>query len=204
MVLEVLTGVPLPDDMPGKSCLLYRCLNKVEFVEQMPSFDEWGPRPVGLVGPRENPIIVVPLLATSPDLAPRVDAGGQAPSEAGGASAEVSMPPEALEASSSGTRDPYAGAGAEGATQSAAPEAEASVVSAGHHGAEPEGSPKPSAHEAASSGASLAAPCAGCHIQRFGRLRVDFKELRKRKGSPSCSSSVFGPLKRRKYIAIDE
>ena len=37
-VLEVLTGVLLLDDMPGKICLLYRCLNKVEFVEQMPSF----------------------------------------------------------------------------------------------------------------------------------------------------------------------
>ena len=76
-VLDVLTGVPLPDDMQGKSCLLYRCSKKVEFVERMPSFDEWGLRPVGLMGPRENPIIVVPLLATSPDLAPRLDAGGK-------------------------------------------------------------------------------------------------------------------------------
>ena len=89
-VLEVLTGVPLPDDMPGKSYLLYRCLNKVQFVEHMPSFDEWGLRPVDLVGPRENPIIMVPLLATSPDPAPRVDAGGQVSSEAGGTGAGVS------------------------------------------------------------------------------------------------------------------
>ena len=52
MVLEVLTGVPSPDDMPGKSYVLYCCSNKVEFVERIPSFDEWGLRPVGLVGPR--------------------------------------------------------------------------------------------------------------------------------------------------------
>ena len=29
MVLAVLTGAPLPDDMPRKSCLLYHCKNKV-------------------------------------------------------------------------------------------------------------------------------------------------------------------------------
>ena len=28
-VLTVLTGAPLPDDMPRKSCLLYHCKNKV-------------------------------------------------------------------------------------------------------------------------------------------------------------------------------
>jgi len=32
---------------------------------------------------------------------------------------------------------------------------------------------------------------------------VDFEELLKRKGSPS-SNSIFRPLKRRKYFAIDE
>ena len=81
-VLDVLTGVPLPEDLPGKSCLLYRCSNKVEFVERMPSFDEWGLRPVGLVGPHENPVDVVPLLGAGVKLAPGVDAGGA--STAGG------------------------------------------------------------------------------------------------------------------------
>ena len=57
-VLMVLTGTPLPDDVPRKSCLLYRCENKDEFAASMPSFDEWGLRPIGLVGPRENPIDV--------------------------------------------------------------------------------------------------------------------------------------------------
>ena len=77
MVLEVLTGVPLPDDKPRKSCLLYRYLNKATFVEQMPSFDEWGLHPVGLVRPRENTIIVVPLPAAGVELGPSVDAGGE-------------------------------------------------------------------------------------------------------------------------------
>ena len=54
-VLGVLAGVPLPDDMPRKSCLLYRCSNKEEFVEHMPSFDEWGLCPYGLVGPARTP-----------------------------------------------------------------------------------------------------------------------------------------------------
>ena len=76
-VLEVLTGVPSPDNMPGKSCLLYRCTNKVEFVVHMPSFDEWGLRPDGLVGPRENPVDVVPFFAAGAELAPSVDAGGE-------------------------------------------------------------------------------------------------------------------------------
>ena len=203
MVLEVLTGAPLPDDLPGKSCLLYRCSNKVQFVEHMPSFDEWGLRPVGLVGPCENPIIVVPLLATSPDPAPRVDARGQVSSEAGGAGADVSMQPEAPEASSSGTRDPHAGATAEEATQLAVPEFEAPEASAGCCKVEPVSFPQLGAPEA-SLGISPVAPRDGPHVHCFGRLRVDFEELRKRKESPSCSGGAFGPLNGRKYIAIDE
>src|SRR4051812_8798722 len=43
----------------------------------MPLFDEWGLRPFGHEGPRENPVSVVPLLAASAKLNPRVDAGGK-------------------------------------------------------------------------------------------------------------------------------
>ena len=50
-VLAVLTGDPSPADMPLEGCLLYCCSNRVEFAGQMPPFDEWGLRPVGLVGP---------------------------------------------------------------------------------------------------------------------------------------------------------
>ena len=41
-VLKVLTGVSLPDDLPGKNCLLYRCKNKDEFAGSTPPFDGWG------------------------------------------------------------------------------------------------------------------------------------------------------------------
>ena len=67
-VLMVLSGVPLPDDMPRKSCLLYCCENKDEFAASMPSFDEWGLRPIGLVGPRGNPVDVVPSSPPVPSL----------------------------------------------------------------------------------------------------------------------------------------
>ena len=105
---------------------------------------------------------------------------------------------------SPGARDSCPGVTAEGATQSAAPEAEAPEASAGRREAEPDSSPQLGAPEVVSLGASPVSPRDGRHVQRFGRLRVDFEELRKRKGSPSGSSGAFGPLKRRKYIAIDE
>ena len=117
---------------------------------------------------------------------------------------EVSTPSVAPEAPSLGARDSRSGVAVEGATQSAAPKAEAPEALVGHCEAEPDDSPQLGAPKVASSGASPAAPCAGRHVQRFGRLRVDFDALRKRKGSPSCSSGAFRPLKQRKYIAIDE
>ena len=203
-MLEILAGDPSPGDLSQGGSCLYNCSNRVEFTGQMPPFDEWGLRPVGLVGPRENPVTVVPLLVAGAELAPRRDAGRQAPLEAGGAGAEASTPLEAPEVPSPRARDSCPGVIAEGATRSAAPEAEASEVSAGHHEAEPVVSPQPSTPEVVSSGASPAAPHAGCRIQRFGRLRLDFDALRKRKESPSCSSDAFRPLKQRKYIAIDE
>nr|XP_020176698.1 uncharacterized protein LOC109762277 [Aegilops tauschii subsp. strangulata] len=166
-VLEVLTGVASPDDMPGRSCLLYRCRNKAEFVEHMPSFDEWGLRPVGLVGPRENPINVVPFFVAGAELAPNVDAGGRAPPEAGGSSAEVQMPPGAHGASSSGTHDSPSRVSAAETMQHAAPEAEAPEASGGRGGTTPDCSPQPGTPEAFPSSTSPAAPRAGRHVQRF-------------------------------------
>ena len=163
MVLEVLTGVPLPDDMPRKSCLLYRCLNKATFAEQMPAFDEWGLRLVGLMGPCENPIVVVPLLAAGTKLAPSVDAGGRAPLGADGEGAEMLMPPRAPEASSSGTSDSCPRAAVEEATQPTTPEAGAPETSTGRCEAGPNGSPHLGAPEAAPSSASLVAPRSALH-----------------------------------------
>ena len=75
-LLKVLTGVPLSDDLPGKNCLLYRCKNKAEFAGSMPPFDEWGLRPDGLVGSRENPVSVVPLFFAGAELVSNVGVGG--------------------------------------------------------------------------------------------------------------------------------
>nr|XP_020181403.1 wiskott-Aldrich syndrome protein homolog 1-like [Aegilops tauschii subsp. strangulata] len=166
-VLEVLKGDPSPANI------------------------HWRAVSFGLEGPRENPVIVVALLVTGAELAPRVDVGGQAPPEAGGTGAQVSTPPVAPEAPSPGARDSH-------------PEAKVLEASAGHRGAEPDGSPPLGAPEVVSSGAAPVAPYAGRHAQRFGRLRVDIDALRKRKGSPSSRSGAFRPLKQRKYFAIDE
>ena len=76
----------------------------------MPSFDEWGLRPIYLVGPRENPVDVVPFLATGAELAPSEGAGGRALTEAGGPSTEEHMPRGDRGASSLGARDPSPGA----------------------------------------------------------------------------------------------
>ena len=75
IVLTILSGVPLPDEMPRNSCMLYCCENKVTFAANMPSFDEWGLGPIGLVGPRENPVIMVPFFAVGAELALGDDAG---------------------------------------------------------------------------------------------------------------------------------
>ena len=73
----------------------------------MPSFDEWGLLPIVLVGPRKNPVDVVPFLAASAELAPSEGAGGRAPTEASGPSAEEHMSHGDPGASSSGARDPF-------------------------------------------------------------------------------------------------
>ena len=114
------------------------------------------------------------------------------------------MHPVAPEAPSLGARDSRSGVAVQGETQFAAPENKAPKASVGHREAEPNGSPQLGAPEAASSGASPVTPCTGRHAQCFGWLRVDFDALRKRKGSPSCSSGAFRPLKQMKYITIDE
>ena len=76
-VLEILTGDWSPANMPEEGCLLYCFSNRVEFGRQMPPFNEWGLRPVVLVGPRENPIIVVPFLAPAPILPQEWTLGGK-------------------------------------------------------------------------------------------------------------------------------
>ena len=61
--LLTLTGDPNPGNIQQGGALLYLCQSGGNFVRQMPIFDEWGPRPAGLQGPRENPVVVVALAA---------------------------------------------------------------------------------------------------------------------------------------------
>ena len=153
-------------------------------------------------GARENPIDVVPFLAVGAELAPSEGAGGRAPTEAGGPSAEEHMPRGDPGASSSGARDLSPGASVTEATKHAVPEVKAPEASGGRGEAATDCLPQSGTPEVVPPSFSSASPRAGRHVQRFGRLCVDFEELRKRKGSPS-SSNIFRPLKQRKYIAID-
>ena len=137
-MLEVLTGDPSPADMPQEGCLLYCCSNRVEFTGQMPPFDDWGLRPVGLEGPRENPVSVASLPAASMELTPEVGAGGRAVSNAGDAAVAESALLDAPEAPSPRARDRHPGETAEGTMQLAAPKAEAPEALASCHEAEAE------------------------------------------------------------------
>jgi hypothetical protein len=77
-VLERLTGDPAPAVIPVGDSLLYTCPNREDFVKIMPLFDEWGLRPKGLEGPRENPVLVVPMQAGLATPIPDIGAGGRA------------------------------------------------------------------------------------------------------------------------------
>ena len=97
----------------------------------MPSFDEWGLRPIGLVGPRENPVVVVPFFAAGADLAPGEGAGERASTGTGGSSLEERVPSGDPGASSSGACDPPPEAPIIEEVQHAAPEAKAPGASGG-------------------------------------------------------------------------
>ena len=49
-VLLVLTGDPTPSSIRQGGALLYLCLNRSDFVNQMRIFDKWGLCPTGLQG----------------------------------------------------------------------------------------------------------------------------------------------------------
>ena len=122
---------------------------------------------------------------------------------AGCSDVEEHMPSGDPGASSSGARDPSPGASVTEATQHAVPEVKAPEASGGRSETAPDCSPQRGTPEVVPPSSSSASPRAGRHVQRFSRLCMDFKELRKRKGSPS-SNNIFGTLKRRMYFTIDE
>nr|XP_020147867.1 translation initiation factor IF-2-like [Aegilops tauschii subsp. strangulata] len=190
--------------MPEEGCLLYCCLSKVDFARQMPPFDEWGLRPAGLEGPRENPVSMAPLPATGAATSLEVGAGGRPSSATGDAAAEASAPLGAPGGPTHGSLESRPDEAAEGASQPDAPEATAPDAPAGRREAEGKVSTQYGTPEVTSSGASPAEPGVGDCNLGFGWLRLNFDALRKRKGSPSCSGDAFRPLKQRKYNAVDE
>ena len=105
-------------------------------------------------------------------------------------------------ASSSGACDPSPETLDDAEARHAVPEDKAPGSSGGCGEAVPDCSPQLGTPEVGHRSSSSPSPRAGRHVQRFGRLCVDFEEPRKRKGS-SSGNNIFGPLKRRKYIAID-
>lgn len=58
-ILDLLTGGQA-SMLPKGGNPLYEYTNGRGFVEGMPRFDEWGLIPKGHVGPRDNPLVVVP------------------------------------------------------------------------------------------------------------------------------------------------
>ena len=98
-VLWVLTGDHSPGSLRSGGVLLYLCSGRADFVKQMPRFDEWGLRPAGLTGPRENPVVVVvpPAAHSGPSSG---DRAGREPAGVEVADVEVVALREAAEATS--------------------------------------------------------------------------------------------------------
>src|SRR3954470_18595379 len=63
----------------------------------MPSFHEWGLRPAGFQGHRENPVVVTPLLVGQGESSSSGGAGRHEVAEAEKAPEEVTAPGDALE-----------------------------------------------------------------------------------------------------------
>ena len=146
-------------------------------MKQMPVFDEWGPRPAGLQGPRENPMVVTALPVGQGDSSSSGRAGRHEAPEAEGAPGAVTATGEAHEEAALGAR----AAEAEDDEQlpsmpaTGAPEAPAAslgeAIGSGHQA----GASAADRLDAPSS--SKVDPCA----QLLGRFRMNFEALRKRR-----------------------
>ena len=166
----------------------------------MPSFDEWGLRPVGLMGPRENPVAVVSLPVAHDGPASGDGAGRREPPGAEGYDVEMLMPHGAPKVSSSEAHlVVVAGEESRPATLEArTPEGPADLQEAILDRLSQSGALGASHPNASST------PCAGPRIEGLGQFRVDFEALRKRKEASSGNDHSCRPLKCRKYFAIDE
>ena len=73
-------------------------------MNQMPVFDEWGPRPAGLQGPRENPVVVTSLAVGQGGSSSSGGAGRHEAPEAEGAPGGVTASSDAHEGATLGAR----------------------------------------------------------------------------------------------------
>ena len=168
-------------------------------MKQMPVFDEWGPRPAGLQGPRENPVVVAALPVAQGGSSLSGGAGRHEAPEAEGAPGGVTAPGEAREEAVIGAR----AAEAEGdkrlrsAPSTGATEAPAASLGEAICGARQAGAPDADRLDAPSS--SQVDP----HARLLGRFRVDFQALRKRREALG-DDYPCRLLKRWKYFATDE
>jgi hypothetical protein len=146
-------------------------------------------------GPRENPILVVPLLIDPATRTPDVDAGGRAPPGTAGATVgervspgapEVLAPEVLASAPEEVTRELVQPDAPEAAT----PAAWASGPEVAAGGQARPGAPEATAPEAPP-GPSAAESCA----PNLGQLHLNLEALRKRKGPPSCSGDAYRSLK---------
>src|SRR3954465_6045512 len=96
-VLLVLTGDPNPGSIRQGGALLYLCQNRGDFVRQMPPFDEWGLRPVGIQGPRETPVVVITLPVGLGESSSSGGAGRQETAGVERAADDVTAPGDALD-----------------------------------------------------------------------------------------------------------
>ena len=102
--LLTLAGDPNPGSVRQGGALLYLCQNRGDFVNQMLIFDEWGLRPAGLRGPRENPVMVTALLVGHGDSSSSGGAGRHEAPETEGAPGGVTAQGDAHEGAALGAR----------------------------------------------------------------------------------------------------
>ena len=197
--LLTLAGDPNPGSVRQGGALLYLCQSRVDFVKQMPAFDEWRLRPAGLQGSRENPVVVTALPVGQGDSSSSGGAGRYEAPEVEGAPGVVMAPGEAHEEVVIGARTTEAEVDKQlpSAPATGAPEAPAASLREAIGSAHQAGALDADRLDTPSS--SQVDPCA----RLLGRFRVDFGALWKRREALG-DGYPCRLLKRRKYFAIDE
>ena len=164
-------------------------------MNQIPIFDEWGARPAGLQGPRDNPVMVTALPVGQGDSSSSGGAGRHEAPEAEGAPGGVTVPGDAHEGVALGARATEAEDGKQlpSAPATGAPEAPAASL----------GEAIGNAHQAGALAADRLDDPSSSKVDPCAQLLGRFGALRKRREALG-DDYPCRLLKRRKYFAIDE